>query len=203
MEASTKQTEAFLQSIRRLSAEECRRIDAETKRIRTERLKALEADAKKRSKAQTEYEVSRIRAQSNRAVSEQGAQMRAALTELRQRLCEQVFARVQANLKAYRASEAYPQRLSASAAALAQALSGNHITLYLSEQDTAFAQTVQAAFGRECTLVLTPDIRFGGLRAVDTDTGTLQDDTLDAALEAQKQWFYENSGLTVEECTNG
>ena len=46
-------------------------------------------------------------------------------------------------------------------------------------------------------------IRLGGLRFVLELTGWKADETLDAALEAQRQWFYENAGLFLSQEQRG
>ena len=53
--------------------------------------------------------------------------------------------------------------------------------------------------GRILILKLQPDpsIRIGGLRADLPEQSLRLDDTLDARLENQREWFMEHSGLTI------
>ena len=55
------------------------------------------------------------------------------------------------------------------------------------------AGVIVGALGKYTAVVL------GGVKALDRKTQCLADNTLDTALEAQKAWFLENSGLSVEE----
>lgn len=199
MDATAKNTEAFLQSIRTLSAEECARIDRETEHIREERLKAMQTDARKRYKSYMEYEVARIRADANREISKKGEDSRRTLAALRTSLFEQVFARAQAQIEAYTKTDAYREKLLDSVREIAVLFAGGDTQLFIAPQDADKTAEIETAFGAPCTVSVTEEITLGGVKALDRTTHRLADNTLDTALETQKAWFLENSGLSVEE----
>ncbi len=199
MEVTAKKTEAFLSAIHTLAAEECKRIDEETESIRAQRLKTMQSEAKKRYQNEMEYEIARIRADANREISQKGELARRTLSELRATLCEQVFSRARAQIEAYTKTDAYRESLLKSAQAIGELFRGGEVTLFISQADSSNAEKIREAFGAECTVTVSADILLGGIRATDVKSHQLADNTLDTALEAQKAWFFENSGLSVEE----
>lgn len=199
METAANNTEAFLQSIRTLAAAECERIDRETESVRTERLQAMQTDARKRYKSYMEYEAARIRAEANREISKKGEQSRKTLSDLRATLFSKVFERAKERISAYTQTEAYREKLLSGVREIADAFVGGDVELFIAPRDADKTAEIAAAFGAPCTVTVTEEIVLGGVKALDRKTRCLADNTLDTALQAQKTWFLENSGLSVEE----
>lgn len=199
METAANNTEAFLQSIRTLAAAECERIDRETESVRTERLQAMQTDARKRYKSYMEYEAARIRAEANREISKKGEQSRKTLSDLRATLFSKVFERAKERISAYTQTEAYREKLLSGVREIADAFVGGDVELFIAPCDADKTAEIAAAFGAPCTVTVTEEIVLGGVKALDRKTRCLADNTLDTALQAQKTWFLENSGLSVEE----
>ena len=63
--------------------------------------------------------------------------------------------------------------------------------------DMRFADDIKKAFGRDCKVESSDEITIGGCRAGVAGGSTVADDTLDTRLEAQREWFLENSGMSV------
>ena len=59
------------------------------------------------------------------------------------------------------------------------------------------ADDIKKAFGRDCKVESSDEITIGGCRAGVAGGSTVADDTLDTRLEAQREWFLENSGMSV------
>ncbi len=192
MEETAKKTAAFLSAIQALSEKECAEIDAETESVRKTRLETMEAETKQHYKAYMEYEVARIRAEANRAISQKSEASRRKLTALRTALCESVFAEAREKLLAFRESPQYRVR------SAAEALRGEGTAeIYICQADAELTDAVQSAFGAPCSVQVAADIALGGVRV--RAGSYLIDDTLDKRLAAQKTWFLENSGLSVGE----
>lgn len=197
MEETAKKTEAFLAAIKALSEKECAEIEAETESVRKTRLESMEAEAQQHYKAYTEYEVARIHAEANRDISEKNAESRKELTQLRASLCDSVFEAAREKLRAFRETPQYRDLVCASVRSAARTLSGEAAVIFVCKADEALAPALQAAYGAPCGVQTADDILLGGVRVC---AGTyLIDDTLDKRLAAQKAWFLENSGLSVEE----
>ncbi len=198
MEETAKKTAAFLSAIQALSEKECAEIDAETESVRKTRLETMEAETKQHYKAYMEYEVARIRAEANRAISQKSEASRRKLTALRTALCESVFAEALEKLLAFRESPQYRDLVLKSVHSAAEALRDEGTAeIYICQADAELADAVQSAFGAPCSVQVAADIALGGVRV--RAGSYLIDDTLDKRLAAQKTWFLENSGLSVGE----
>lgn len=198
MEETAKKTEAFLAAIQALSEKECAEIDAGTESVRKTRLETMEAEAKQHYKAYMEYEVARIRAEANRAISHKSEESRRKLTALRTSLCDAVFAEAREKLLAFRATPQYKDLVLKSVRNAAEMLSGDDTAeIFICRADEGFAEEIKSAFGAPCEVQAAADIALGGVRV--RAGNYLIDDTLDKRLSAQKTWFLENSGLSVEE----
>lgn len=198
MEETAKKTAAFLSVIQALSEKECAEIDAETESVRKTRLETMEAETKQHYKAYMEYEVARIRAEANRAISQKSEASRRKLTALRTALCESVFAEALEKLLAFRESPQYRDLVLKSVHSAAEALRDEGTAeIYICQADAELADAVQSAFGAPCSVQEAADIALGGVRV--RAGSYLIDDTLDKRLAAQKTWFLENSGLSVGE----
>lgn len=198
-EINSKKTEAFLSAIKELAAEECKQIDEETDRLRVERLKSLQSEARKRYKSYMEYEIARIRADSNTAISNYEEKSRKTLTDLRNSLCEKVFALAGEKINEYTKTPAYKAMLINSAKEIAEEFNGGEVELFVREEDMQFAEDIKSAFSGNCKVSASKDIVFGGIKAADSKSNCMADDTLDSKLEQKKEWFLENSGLSIEE----
>ena len=71
------------------------------------------------------------------------------------------------------------------------------MTVYVRPGDMRFADDIKKAFGRDCKVESSEEITIGGCRAGVVGGSTVADDTLDTRLEAQREWFLENSGMSV------
>lgn len=197
MEETAKKTAAFLAAIKALSEKECAEIEAETESVRKTRLESMEAEAEQHYKAYTEYEVARILAAANRDISEKNAGARKALTQLRTSLCDSVFDEACERLRAFRETPQYKEMVCASVRSAAEMLSGEAAVISVCKADEALADELKAAYGAPCGVQTADDIQLGGVRVCAGNY--LIEDTLDKRLAAQKVWFLENSGLSVEE----
>ena len=82
--------------------------------------------------------------------------------------------------------------LKKSADALLALLHADKVVFYARPQDVEAAKSAVPA---GCEVTADTTIRLGGLRA---KCGAVEaDDTLDMKLEAQKDWFLQNSGMSI------
>ncbi|MDD4850036.1 MAG: V-type ATP synthase subunit E family protein [Gemmiger sp.] len=185
--------EQFLESIRQEGEQSCAKIQRET----TAQVEAALARTREAEKARAEkslaFESSRAAVQANRALSAAREGARARLSARRAALSAEVFADARAKLAAFAQSPAYAPWLCQRAAALAgKTALGTGITLLAR---TADLPLLQGHLPAGCTLQADDTITIGGLKA--TGAALAADDTLDSSLEAQRDWFLQNSGLSI------
>lgn len=122
-------------------------------------------------------------------------QAKKELLEHRAQLVNSLFADVEAKLEAFVQSDAYPEflcaRLQQHTSDFDPAIS---LTVYLRAQDMEHAKMLKKVVPG-CSVQENRDIRFGGLKVADGHR--LYDETLDAALEAEREAFYASGELML------
>ena len=153
------------------------------------------AKTKAHSQAQAKIERERMLKEQefNRTVANERTQQRARLTDKRGAITDEVFGDAREKLTAFTESDGYADFLKKSAVGFAAVFPQGDVTVYLRPGDMRFADDIKKAFGRDCKV----EITIGGCRAGVVGGSTVADDTLDTRLEAQREWFLENSGMSV------
>lgn len=157
------------------------------------------AKTKAHSQAQAKIERERMLKEQefNRTVANERTQQRARLTDKRGAITDEVFGDAREKLTAFTESDGYADFLKKSAAGFAAVFSQGDVTVYVRPGDMRFADDIKKAFGRDCKVESSDEITIGGCRAGVAGGSTVADDTLDTRLEAQREWFLENSGMSV------
>lgn len=182
--------EQFLHSIRAEGERKCAAIRAETDQQVDQTLAATRKAEQARADRILQFELERARTQANRALSDAQRTARTELAARRTQLAEAVFADARAALTAFTASKEYAAWLLTAAQALVAKL-GEGAVVYARPADVALL----TGKVKGCTVEADNAIVLGGLKAA---RGALAaDDTLEARLEAQRDWFLQNAGLTI------
>ncbi len=157
--------------------------------------------ARKRAYAQAqariEHERTACEQEFNRTVARQRTEQRARLTEKRSEITDGVFAAAREKLMKFTDTAQYSDFVKSSVQKLAGVFTEGEVTVFVRECDLHFADMIKSAFGRSCAVESSDKIEIGGCRAVVNGSGVIADDTLDKRLEAQREWFLENSGMKV------
>ena len=157
------------------------------------------AKTKAHSQAQAKIERERMLKEQefNRTVANERTQQRARLTDKRGAITDEVFGDAREKLTAFTESDGYADFLKKSAAGFAAVFPQGDVTVCVRPGDMRFADDIKKAFGRDCKVESSDEITIGGCRAGVVGGSTVADDTLDTRLEAQREWFLENSGMSV------
>ena len=157
------------------------------------------AKTKAHSQAQAKIERERMLKEQefNRTVANEITQQRARLTDKRGAITDEVFGDAREKLTAFTESDGYADFLKKSAAGFAAVFPQGDVIVYVRPGDMRFADDIKKAFGRDCKVESSDEITIGGCRAGVAGGSTVADDTLDTRLEAQREWFLENSGMSV------
>lgn len=161
-----------------------REIESELDKVR--------ATVKAKAQQMGDYEKVRLQEETNRELSHSVLETGAELAARRSEIARQVFCACEEELARFTAQPAYGEYLSKSTASLLQLLRADKAEFFARQQDLA---AVQAVLPEGCTVTPDATIRLGGLRA---KSGSVEaDDTLDMKLDAQKDWFLQNSGMSI------
>lgn len=142
---------------------------------------------------ETQTKIQKIKAQNIKELGQASTRLKRELYAQREQYVNEILARVRADLAAFVQSEAYGDFLEKKAGKLCAQWPGG--TLRLRPEDRAFGERL-GKYG--CPVETDPAIHLGGLVLYDPEKGAVIDESLDAALEAQKEWFQRNSGFQAE-----
>ena len=155
-------------------------------------LEKARAAAAAKAKQMADYEKVRLQEDTNRRLSHSVLDTGAELAHKRSDITNQIFALCEAQIDAFVNSDAYAEHLAQSAKALLGMLRCETAEFFARPQDVAAAQKAVPA---GCTVTADAQIRLGGLRA---KVGAMEaDDTLDMKVDTQKEWFLQNSGMSI------
>ena len=193
MDASNNNTKAFTDAIKKMAAEECKKIDEETRLIKKQRLASVKSQAIDKYKDYIQYETARIQSEKNKLISSQTDASKKELAVLRREICDKVFLECKKRIEEFSESEAYKDFLKKSVGEVQSALEDEKITVLVREQDMALLDKLDEKYSVKAD----SSIKLGGVKAVGQESGCLADNTLDLKLEAQKEWFLANSELKI------
>ena len=136
----------------------------------------------------------RAKTRANRDLSAARMAARATLAAQRQKIADETFSKAREQLAAFVAGKDYAAWLQKEAASLAETL-GENAKITARAADLPLLKNVELPAGT--VLEADDSITLGGLKGANPAKGVAADDTLEARLEAQHDWFLENAGLEI------
>lgn len=193
----TRKTDNFLQAIQRYTEEQRSIANTEVELLKEEKLKKAEENGKRDSERyiQQQLEAKKYVETSKLARLVQESQKK--LFRERAKMTDEVFEMAAQKLIKYTDTEEYKAKLIESAKKIAELFSGNRSVIYINEKDMKYSTDLLAVFSGMDELVSDNSIRIGGLKGYCKSMRIIADETLDTKLCEQKEWFIENSGLSV------
>lgn len=193
----TNKTNNFLQAIQRYTEEQKSIANTEVELLKEEKLKKAEENGKRDSERyiQSQLEAKKYVETSKLARLVQESQKK--LFKERAKMTDEVFEMAAQKLIKYTESNEYKTKLVESAKEIAKLFSGNRSIIYINEKDMRYSTELLAEFGGMAELVTDESVKIGGLKGYCKSLSIVADETLDTKLSAQREWFIENSGLSV------
>lgn len=198
MANSEEKVRQFMQAIQRYAEEQSCRIREEVQQFKQENLARAEQQALTEAAALTEKEQAAVRQEMSREMSKRDMAARQELLSVRAGIMKKTFALAKEKILAYTHTDAYAQALLESLGRLMALLPADGTVYTLGTADKALLPTLCRRLPDGSRIELSDDITLGGLRGENRAAGLVADDTLDARLDAQTEWFEVHSGLTVE-----
>ena len=167
---------------------------AEYKNAQISRFKA---ETRETGKSEITRRCAVIREDIGREFSVKETKLRAQIFTKRDEIKTDVFNRAKNKLIDFTKTDDYKAFVVNSAAEIKKNLVGRDkvITVYLRECDMALKTDIEQAFAFPCNFVADDKIEIGGIKA--KFSSVIIDDTIDARLNSQVDWFEENSGLDI------
>jgi V/A-type H+-transporting ATPase subunit E len=187
----------FYLAINHYAEEQRKKIETEIDAYKQKELEDAESEVLLESYRLIQREMAQMRNGIAREMAQREMEARRGLLIKRDEISKKVFERAAEKLAEFSQSAGYPAFLEKSARSLKEAVHGPGTVLLLGEKDKKYEDLVRKAFGEECPVQTDATIRLGGIRAVNSGSGVLADDSLDTRLESQREWFEEHSGMAV------
>ena len=197
MPVSNEKTSNFLEAINKYAEEQRNQIYAEVEQFKKQELEKAETESLNDAYVLIQKEMSQMRLAISSEVSRKNMERRKTLFEKRQQITIEVFQKAANKLAEFTKTADYLVLLEKYAAQIAQVLTQPGTVLSIRKKDAALASHIQKAFGGNCTIEETNDIKLGGIRGYNASMGLVADKTLDSKLEEQREWFTETCGMRV------
>ena len=115
----------------------------------------------------------------------------------RAEMTESVSKKAEEKLVEYTKTSDYSNSLVKSAKEVAKLFADNDCVVYVNERDMKNSDKIKAVFAGSTEVVADKSIKIGGIKGFCKAMNIVADETLDSKLYAQREWFIENSGLSV------
>lgn len=193
----TAKTDNFLKAIKKYADEQRNAMRTEVEQLKEEKIK----EAEKKAKYDSEKLIKdRLEAKRNEQTSKLAKMTQEGQKKLfleRAEMTDSVFKKAEEKLIEYTKTADYGEKLLQSAKNIAALFGGESCTVYVNERDMAAADKIKALFSGETEFSVDKTIKIGGLKGYCKAMSIVADETLDSKLNAQREWFIENSGLSV------
>lgn len=194
--AAYTNSDAFFRALNEASREQKSAIFEEIENYKAQQL------AEARETAQRKYDEYILEATGGFA-SEDGAEnekraaeLRKEVMSVRSEITESVFAAVREKLKAFTETDGYEKLLIESARKMAEICGKFPLVIFMREKDLKFSDKIKAV-SQSISVKTDESIEIGGIYGVCEEKAVRLNDLLETRLDAQKDWFYENSGLSL------
>lgn len=192
-------TNNFLMAIEKYANEQRNQIKLESENFKKAELAKAEEEGLKEAYNLIQREMANIRAQISSELSREEMASKVKLFEKRNKIADEVFAKVSDKLIAFTKTDDYVKMLEESVKKIAEYINADDTVFYVKKDDIKYTDNIKSAFGGSCTVIESKSIKLGGVTGRSSKLGLIADETLDTKLEGQREWFYKNSDLKVTE----
>ena len=196
-----KKEQVFLymkEEIERLASLEEEKILAEAKELEAEAYQQIKAEAKKDADALLAKELVEISSNASVEASLSQEEKTKKLVETREAYVTKIFKEAKNRLNEFVNSEGYKMYLIKHMEKISSLYQMSDSILKLRQNDTKYADDLVKAYGIDLTVEVSDEIKIGGVIIENKATNVVVDESLDTALENQKEWFYKTSGLMIK-----
>lgn len=196
-----KKEQVFLymkEEIERLASLEEERILAEAKQLEEEAYNQIKAEAKKDAEALLAKELAEISSSASVEASSSQEEKTKKLVDKRDEYVASIFKEAKNKLVAFVNSKDYQTYLIKHMEEICKLYQMEDSILELREEDMKYKDELIKAYGIALEVEASNKIMIGGFIIKNKVTNVVVDESLDSALESQKDWFYKTSGLMIK-----
>lgn len=196
-----KKEQVFLymkEEIERLANLEEEKILAEAKELEIEAYEQIKNEAKKDADALLAKELAEISSNASVEASLSQEEKTKKLVETREGYVAKIFKEAKNRLTEFVDGDDYKTYLIKHMEKISSLYQMSDSILKIRQNDTKYADDLVKAYGIDLTVEVSDEIKIGGFIIENKATNVVVDESLDTALENQKEWFYKTSGLMIK-----
>lgn len=183
--------------IERQAKSEEQAILNEVKALEDEAYESMKAEAKRDADLKLKQEEEEMSSNASAEISESHIERTKKLIEKRDEYVKNIFDQARDELKAFVKSDEYFPFVEAKIKKVADDFKDSKSIMYVSHDDFKNKDAFVKAFGTDIEVQASDDIQIGGFILENKASSLVVDETLDFALNNQKDWFNKNSGLII------
>ncbi len=183
--------------IERQAKSEEQAILNEVKALEDEAYESMKAEAKRDADLKLKQEEEEMSSNASAEISESHIERTKKLIEKRDEYVKNIFDQARDELKAFVKSDEYLPFVEAKIKKVADDFKDSKSIMYVSHEDFKNKDAFVKAFGTDIEVQASDDIQIGGFILENKASSLVVDETLDFALNNQKDWFNKNSGLII------
>ena len=183
--------------IERQAKNEEKAILDEVKALEDEAYESMRAEAKRDADLKLKQEEEEMSSNASAEISESHIERTKKLIEKRDEYIKAIFEKAHEELVAFTKSADYASFMESKIKKVADDFKDSHSIMYVSAKDLAMKADLVKAFGQDIDVEASDDITIGGFIIENKESSLVVDETLDFALNNQKEWFNKNSGLII------
>ena len=170
----------------------------EVKALEDEAYESMKAEAKRDADLRLKQEEDEMSSNASAEISESHIERTKKLIEKRDEYVKNIFDEAYKQLIAFASSQDYLPFMIEKVKKVATQMNQPHSVLYVNEKDLSLQKNLVEAFGQDIQVEASDDIQIGGFIIENKESSLVVDETLDFALNNQKEWFNKNSGLIIK-----
>ena len=167
------------------------------KALEDEAYESMRAEAKRDADLKLKQEEEEMSSNASAEISESHIERTKKLIEKRDEYVKAIFEKAHEELVAFTKSADYASFMESKIKKVADDFKDSHSIMYVSAKDLAMKADLVKAFGQDIDVEASDDITIGGFIIENKESSLVVDETLDFALNNQKEWFNKNSGLII------
>ena len=183
--------------IERQAKSEEQAILNEVKALEDEAYESMKAEAKRDADLKLKQEEEEMSSNASAEISESHIERTKKLIEKRDEYVKNIFDQARDELKTFVKSDEYLPFVEAKIQRVAENFKDSKSIMYVSHDDIKNKDAFVKAFGTDIEVQASDDIQIGGFILENKASSLVVDETLDFALNNQKDWFNKNSGLII------
>lgn len=183
--------------VKQANAQEKQILD-EVDRLEKEAYESMKEEAQKDAELQLKQIVSEMTSNASSEISESHIERTKKLIEKRDGYVKDIFDQAISQLNDFASSNQYKDFMIEKMKKVAKDYQLPHSVLHLRKADEVLKGDLIKVYGQDIDVVIDDKISIGGFIMENQESSMIIDETLDFALENQKEWFNKNSGLIIK-----